>query len=108
MSLLCSMLAPMHAGDFLTTTDEVPVHSFEVKAEKGLGDLEWTFPPSQVELVKGDGRRARQRTIPLPSPRGFGRMTFDWPLEPADAATVGLEAWEGTSSGAFTQTLRLR
>jgi hypothetical protein len=102
------VLRVLRAGDFFTTTGEVLIHSFEVKAGRVLADLEWTFPLSQVELVTGDGRRATRKTLPLAFTGEFGRATFDWALEPADAATVRLEAWDVTSSGAFTQPLRLR
>jgi hypothetical protein len=98
----------LRAGDFFTTTGEVLIHSFEVKAGRVLADLEWTFPLSQAELVVAAGGRVRRRTIPLAFTREFGRARFDWPLEAADAETVRLEAWDVTSSGAFTQLLRLR
>jgi hypothetical protein len=102
------VLRVLRAGDFFTTTGEVLVHSFEVKGGKAVADLEWTFPLAQVELVTGDGTKTSRRTIPLAFTKEFGRSTFEWPLEPADAATVRLEAWDVTSSGAFTQPLRLR
>lgn len=102
------VLKVLRAGDFFTTTGEVLIHSFEVKAGKAVADLEWTFPLAQVELVAGDGTKVVRKTLPLPSTREFGRTTFEWPLEPADAATLRLEAWDVTSSGAFTQPLRLR
>ena len=102
------VLRVLRAGDFFTTTGEVLIHSFEVKAGKVVADLEWTFPLAQVELVTSDGKQAKRRTIPLAFTGEFGRATFEWTLDPADAATVRLEAWDVTSSGAFTQPLRLR
>ena len=102
------VLRVLRAGDFFTTTGEVLIHSFEVKAGKAVADLEWTFPLSQAELVTGDGKAAKRRTIPLAFTGEFGRATFEWALEPADASTVRLEVWDVTSSGAFTQPLRLR
>ncbi len=98
----------LRTGDFFATTGEVLIHSFEVKAGRILADLEWTFPLSQAELVVAAGGRVRRCTIPLAFTRESGRATFDWPREPADAETVRLEAWDVTSSGAFTQPLRLR
>jgi hypothetical protein len=102
------VLRVLRDGDFFTTTGEVLIHSFEVKAGKVVADLEWTFPLSQAELVTGLGGQVKRRTIPLAFTGEFGRATFEWALEPADAATVRLEAWDVTSSGAFTQPLRLR
>jgi hypothetical protein len=102
------VLRVLRAGDFFTTSGEVLIHSFEVKGGKAIADLEWTFPLSQVELVTGDGKQSRRRTIPLAFTGEFGRSTFEWPIDAADAVTARLEAWDVTSSGAFTQPLRLR
>jgi hypothetical protein len=102
------VLGVLRAGDFFTTTGEVLIHSFEVKSGKAIADLEWTFPLSQVELVTSDGKQSKRRTFPLVFTGEFGRSTFEWPLPDADAASVRLEAWDVTSSGAFTQPLRLR
>ncbi len=102
------VLKVLRAGDFFTTSGEVLIHSFEVKAGKAVADLEWTFPLAQVELVAGDGAKSVRKTVPLPATKEFGRAVFEWPVEPADAATLRLEAWDVTSSGAFTQPLRLR
>jgi hypothetical protein len=102
------VLRVLRAGDFFTTTGEVLIHSFEVKAGKVVADLEWTFPLGQAELVTGDGKQAKRRTIPLAFTGEFGRATFEWALEPADASTVRLEVWDVTSSGAFTQPLWMR
>ena len=41
------------------------IHSFEVKDGKVRADLEWTFPLSQVEIVTGDGKDAKRRTVPV-------------------------------------------
>src|SRR5882672_1733349 len=102
------VLRALRASDFFTTTGEVLIHSFEMKGGRVFADLEWTFPLAQVELVTSDGRQSRRRTIPLAFTREFGRATFDWPLESAETVTLRLEAWDVTSSGAFTQPLRLR
>jgi len=102
------VLRVLRAGDFFTTTGEVLIHSFEVKDGKAVAELEWTFPLAQVELVTSDGKEPRRRTLPMTTQGEFGRARFEWPLERADAATVRLEAWDVTSSGAFTQPLRLK
>jgi hypothetical protein len=102
------VLRVLRAGDFFTTTGEVLIHSFEVRDGKAVADLEWTFPLSQVELVTSDGKQSSRRTIPLHGTGEFGRKTFEWPLDRADAATARIEAWDVTSSGAFTQPLRLK
>jgi hypothetical protein len=102
------VLRVLRAGEYFTTTGEVLIHSFEVKAGKAVADLEWTFPLSQVELVTSDGRETRRRTIPLSGTKEFGRSTFEWPLERGEPATARIEAWDVTSSGAFTQPLRLK
>ncbi len=73
-----------------------------------MADLEWTFPLAQVEIVTSDGRTSKRRTIPMNAAGEFGRKTFEWPLETAEVSTLRLEAWDVTSSGAFTQPLRLR
>jgi hypothetical protein len=101
------VLGVLRRGDFFTTTGEVLIHSFEVKERKALADLEWTFPLSQVELVTNDGRETRRRTIPLSATKEFGRATFEWELERAGLVSARIEAWDVTSSGAFTQPLRL-
>src|SRR6185436_18585865 len=102
------VLRVLRAGDFFTTTGEVLVHSFEVKAGRVHAELEWTFPLSQVELVTSDGKDVRRRTIPLNFTGDFGRAKFEWPLDRADAASVRLEAWDVATNGAFTQPLTLR
>lgn len=102
------VLGVLRAGDFFTTTGEVLIHSFEVKDGKVLAELEWTFPLSQVEIVTSDGREARRRTVPTSGTSEFGRAKFEWPLERDGAVSARLEAWDVTSSGAFTQPVRLR
>lgn len=102
------VLRALRAGDFFTTTGEVLIHSFQVKGRTASADLEWTFPLSQVEIVTSDGKESKRRTIPLAFTAEFGRSTFDWPLGDGDLVTARLEAWDVTSSGAFTQPLRLR
>jgi hypothetical protein len=102
------VLRALRAGDFFTTTGEVLIHSFEVKGGRATADLEWTFPLSQVELVTSDGRQSKRRTFPLAFTGEFGRSTFEWPLDAADAVSARLEAWDVTSSGAFTQPVRMR
>jgi len=102
------VLRVLRAGDFFTTTGEVLIHSFEIRDGKAAADLEWTFPLSQVELVTSDGKETKRRTIPLSATKEFGRSTFEWPLERADLASARIEAWDVTSSGAFTQPLRLK
>ncbi|RPH51713.1 MAG: hypothetical protein EHM91_00925 [Planctomycetota bacterium] len=102
------VLGALRAGDFFTTTGEVLIHSFEVKDGKVRADLEWTFPLSQVEIVTGDGKDAKRRTVPMAATGEFGRQTFEWPLDRADATTVRLEAWDVATNGAFTQPLKVR
>jgi hypothetical protein len=46
--------------------------------------------------------------VPLAFTGEFGRAKFEWPIERTGAATVRLEAWDVTSSGAFTQPVNLR
>jgi hypothetical protein len=102
------VLKVLRDGDFFTTTGEVLIHSFEVKDGKVLAELEWTFPLSQVEIVTSDGKEAKRRTVPLAATGEFGRAKFEWPVDRADASTVRLEAWDITSSGAFTQPVKAR
>jgi hypothetical protein len=102
------VLRALRAGDFFTTTGEVLIHSFEVKGGRATADLEWTFPLSQVELVTSDGRQSKRRTFPMAFTGEFGRSTFQWPLDAADAVSARLEARDVTSSGAFTQPVRMR
>jgi hypothetical protein len=102
------VLRVLRAGDFFTTTGEVLIHSFEIRDGKAVADLEWTFPLAQVELVTSDGKESRRRTIPLSGTKEFGRSTFEWPLERDGVSSARIEAWDVTSSGAFTQPLRLK
>jgi hypothetical protein len=102
------VLRALRSGDFFTTTGEVLIHSFEVKDGTVLAELEWTFPLSQVEIVTSDGVTPLRRTVKMSATGEFGRAKFQWPLERPGAATVRLEAWDVTSSGAFTQPVKAR
>jgi hypothetical protein len=102
------VLEVLRRGDYFTTTGEVLIHSFEVKAGRARADLEWTFPLANIELVTSDGKKARRRTIVPSDTTEFGRRTFEWPLDPPDAAWARLEAWDVATNGAFTPPLWLR
>lgn len=102
------VLRVLRAGDFFTTTGEVLIHSFEVKDEKVVVDVEWTFPLSQVVFVTSDGMKSLRHVYDASKTQEFGREKFEFRLGKLAAFTVRVEAWDVATNGAFTQPLKLR
>jgi len=102
-----AVLDSLQKGKFFSTTGEVLIPAFSLKAGKAVFDVEWTFPLEFAELVSGDGEKVYRQKLSLNTTGPFGRRTFTMPFDPTHRKWVRLEVWDAAVNGAFTQTITL-
>ena len=102
-----AVLDSLQKGKFFSTTGEVLIPAFSLKAGKAVFDVEWTFPLEFAELVSGDGEKVYRQKLSLNTTGPFGRRTFTMPFDRTHRKWVRLEVWDAAVNGAFTQTITL-
>jgi hypothetical protein len=101
------ILKALRNGDFFVTTGEVLIKNYAVTgaaAQRTItADAEWTFPPSFVEVVSGDGKKVDRQIIPATDLPPFGSKHFAIPFNASGKAWVRFAIWDIAGNGAFVQ-----
>ncbi|PYR15162.1 MAG: hypothetical protein DMG00_01170, partial [Acidobacteria bacterium] len=86
------VLKALRDGDFFVSTGEILITKYRIVgtgAQRTIGaDVEWTFPPSFVEVVWGDGRKIDRQVISITDLGAFGTQHFSIPFDATGKAWV--------------------
>ncbi|PYQ70418.1 MAG: hypothetical protein DMG01_27515 [Acidobacteria bacterium] len=108
---MSSVLKALRDGDFFVSTGEILITKYRVVgtgAQRTIGaDVEWTFPPSFVEVVWGDGRKIDRQVISITDLGAFGTKHFSIPFDATGKAWVRFAVWDTAGNGAFVQPVWL-
>jgi len=105
------VLKALRDGDFFVSTGEILITKYRIVgtgAQRTIGaDVEWTFPPSFVEVVWGDGRKIDRQVISITDLGAFGTQHFSIPFDATGKAWVRFAVWDTAGNGAFVQPVWL-
>ena len=116
------LLDALRGGRFFVTTGEVLLRDFTLGgldsgATLDLAKtptpelrvvLEWTFPPSFLEVISGDGAQVFRERVDLTSEEAFGSKTITLRPDLRGRRWLRVEAWDVAANGAFSQPVWIK
>jgi hypothetical protein len=116
-----AILEALRDGHFFVSTGEVLLREFKLAGKESgatleatgdvdleaTAEVEWTFPPSFVELIWGDGRSVFRKRVDVEA-KAFSVSNLRIPVKLKGATWARLEAWDVAANGAFSQPVWIK
>ena len=105
------VMKALRDGNFFVSTGEILIKNYSVAgvgAQRTItADVEWTYPPSFVEVVWGDGKKIDREIISVTDLTAFGTKHFAIPFDATGKAWVRFAVWDSAGNAGFVQPVWL-
>jgi hypothetical protein len=105
------VMKALRDGNFFVSTGEILIKNYSVAgtgAQRTItADVEWTYPPSFVEVVWGDGKKIDREIISATDLTAFGTKHFAIPFNAQGKSWVRFAVWDSAGNAGFVQPVWL-